>query len=142
MRAAPLRHSLSVPFAILLLLARDAFGQTPGTGAISGIVIDPANRAVANAEVLVVEDTTHIARSVTTTSEGVFRVPRLPPGKYSVTVNAPHFVRNTSSSIRVAVSETTCLNVTLAISASVCSGRITSTAANPRIIQFAAKYIF
>src|SRR3954469_2254788 len=115
MRSALLLRRLSAPIIAIVLLARVASGQTPGTGAISGIVFDPANRAVVNAQVLVVEDATHISRTVTTTSEGVFRASLLQPGSYTVTVSAPHFAPNTSRSISVAVSETTSLNLTLAI---------------------------
>jgi hypothetical protein len=96
-------------------LATVAFAQTPGTGAISGVVFDPSKRVVVNAAVLAVNDATHISRSVTTTPEGVFRLPLLPPGTYTVTVSMPGFAVNASHSIRVTVSETTSLNVTLAI---------------------------
>jgi hypothetical protein len=128
METALLHRRLSAPFTVMLLLASVAPGQTPGTGAISGIVLDPANRAVANAEVLVSDDATHISRSVTTTAEGIFRVPLLPPGKYSVTVKAPHFAPNTSPSIPVAVSDTTTLNVTLAVAGTSTNIQVSSNA--------------
>ncbi|MDQ1451973.1 MAG: hypothetical protein QOK38_1839, partial [Acidobacteriaceae bacterium] len=115
MKAVFSRVYSTAPSLMLLLVASACFGQTPGTGAISGLVSDPAKRAVANAEVLAVDDATHISRSVTTTPGGVFRVPLLPPGRYTVTVKAPQFAVNVSSSVQVAVSETTSLNITLAV---------------------------
>ena len=99
-----------------LPLASAAFGQTPGTGAISGVVYDPSNRVVENATALVVNEATHVSRSVMTTSEGLFRVPLLLPGEYAVTVKANGFAENTSHLITVTVSETTSINVTLAVS--------------------------
>ena len=84
-----------------LLLVCTASGQTPGTGAISGVVYDPSNRVVSNAEVLAVNEATHVSRSVTTTQEGVFRVPLLLPGAYTVTVKAAGFAEKTSRSINV-----------------------------------------
>ena len=61
----------------LLLLIGIAFGQTPGTGAISGIVYDPAGRVVQNAGILVVNEATHAA-----TSESPPKVPSdAPPGQ-------------------------------------------------------------
>ncbi len=114
MSTAFLRQFLSASIFFLLLMST-AFGQTPGTGAISGMVYDPANRLVANAQVLAVNEATHDSRSVTTTAEGVFRVPLLPPGTYTVTVKEAGFAENTSRSIQVTVSETTSLNVTLAV---------------------------
>jgi hypothetical protein len=101
--------------AMLLLFTCAAFSQTPGTGAISGTIYDPANRAVANAAVVAVNQATHTSRSVTSTATGVFHVPLLLPGTYDVTVNMPGFAMNTSHSIQVTVSQTTSLNVTLAI---------------------------
>jgi hypothetical protein len=98
-----------------LLLGGTTFGQTPGTGAISGVVDDPSKRVVPNAEVLALNEATHVSRSLTTTPEGVFRVPLLPPGTYTVSVKAPGFAENISRSIQVTVSETTSMNVTLAI---------------------------
>jgi hypothetical protein len=100
---------------LLLLLAYTAFAQTPETGAISGVVHDPTNRVVANAEVLVIYEATHTARSVTSTAAGVFRVPLLPPGVYEVTVKAPGFAVNTSRLVQVTVSNTTSLNVALTV---------------------------
>ena len=77
----------------------EAFGQTPGTGAISGVVYDSSNRVIANAEVLTVNDGTHVSRSADTTPEGVFRVPLLSPGTYTVTVKAQDFQEHTSQPI-------------------------------------------
>ena len=98
-----------------LLLLSPGFGQTPGTGAISGIVYDPATRAVSNAEVSAVNEATGVSRSVKTSPEGVFRVPLLLPGTYTLTVNAGGFAANTTRSIQVTVSQTSSVNVTLAI---------------------------
>ena len=89
-------------------------GQTPGTGAISGIVYDPAGKVVSNASVEARDESTRVARSVTTTQEGLFRVPLLPPGSYTVSVTAQGYAVNTSQPIRVVVSETSSLSITLA----------------------------
>ena len=78
---------------LLFVLVGRAFGQTPGTGAISGVVYDSSNRVIANAEVLTVNDGTHASRSAVTTPEGVFRVPLLSPGTYTVTVKAQRLSR-------------------------------------------------
>jgi hypothetical protein len=100
---------------VLLLLASAVDAQTPGTGAISGVVYDPTNRAVADAEVLATNDATHISRSATTSSEGVFRLALLPPGMYAVSVKAPGYEIHTAPSVQVTVSETSSLPVTLVV---------------------------
>jgi hypothetical protein len=110
-------HALFVA-AIVLSFASAAFGQTPGTGAISGTVYDPAKSVIPNVEVLVTNDATHLSRFVTTTTEGVFRVPLLTPGVYSVSAKAAGFAVNTSHSVEVTVSETTSINLTLTVAGS------------------------
>ena len=111
-----------------LLLPNLVYGQTPGTGAISGIVFDPSNRVVINAEVTVVSADTHFSRSVTTTSTGLFRAPLLPPGAYAVTVKAPGFAVSTSPSVVVTVSQITSLNVILAVASENQSLKVSSAA--------------
>ena len=111
---SPLPHL--VASAILLPLGMSgAFAQTPGTGAISGVVYDQANHAVTNAAVAAMNTGTHLSRSVTTSADGGFRVSLLPPGVYAVSVTAPGFALNTVQSVQVTVSETTSLSVILAI---------------------------
>ena len=107
-----------------ILAASSACAQDAATGAISGIVYDPANHAVSKAEVLAENEATHVSRSVTTNSEGVFRVPLLPPGSYVVAVKMAGFAENTSHSIEVTVSQTTSLNVTLALAAAASSAGV------------------
>jgi hypothetical protein len=112
--ASPQRYFALTAMVFSLLLST-ALSQTPGTGAISGIVYDPQNKVIANAEVTAINDATHVSRSVNATGDGVFRVPLLSPGTYTVTVKAEGFAANTSQSIQVTVSEITSLNVTMAI---------------------------
>jgi len=127
MKTALLRIHLALFLLALLSYAAIATGQTPGTGAIAGVVYDPATRAVANAEVVAVSDATHATRSAHTSGEGVFRLPLLPPGTYSITVKAAGFAANTSRSIQVTVSETVTLNPILSIASATTSVQVDST---------------
>jgi hypothetical protein len=111
----PVRSVLAACTMALFLLVSPTFGQTPGTGAISGTVYDPATRAVANAEVSAVNEATGVSRSVATSSEGAFRVPLLLPGSYTLTVSAGGFATSSLRSIQVTVSQTSSVNVTVAI---------------------------
>lgn len=95
-----------------------ALGQAPGTGAISGAVSDTSSRAIGNAEVEAVNEATHASRSVFTSAEGVFRVPLLLPGNYTVMVKAAGFAPRTSTHVEVTVSETASLNLTLSVAGS------------------------
>ena len=126
MKTASPKRYLAAFTTAFLLLASASLGQAPGTGAISGVVSDPASRPVANADVLVVDDATHLSRAAQTTSEGVFRVPLLPPGTYDVTVKAPGYVAHTSTSVLVTVSETSSLTVTLAVAGATTNIQVSS----------------
>ena len=105
---------LAVGAAFLLCIV-PCVAQTPGTGAISGIVVDPSNRAVTNAEVMVVNQQTHVSRNVQTSSEGLFRIPLLVPGVYSVTVNSPGFAGSSTTEVPVVASEVSSINVSLMV---------------------------
>jgi len=113
---------------VATILCAAAAAQAPGTGAISGVISDPSNRVVALASVLVVSNATHVSRSVTTTADGVFRVPLLRPGAYTVTVDVPGFAVNTSRDIEVTVGETTSLNVALKVAGDVASVQVEADA--------------
>ncbi|HEX3437050.1 MAG TPA: TonB-dependent receptor [Pseudacidobacterium sp.] len=109
-------QTLSVLCAmIFFFLTGLGFGQTPGTGAISGTVYDPSNKAVTNAEVRAVNDATQAARSVITTAEGSFRLPLLPPGIYTMTASASGFATSTLHAIQVTVSQTTSISLILSV---------------------------
>ena len=128
MKAAPLRYFLALSAIFLIMTASAVLCQTPGTGAISGVVYDPAKRVIANAEVLAVNEATHASRSVQTSADGVFRVSLLLPGNYAVTVKAAGFTEQTARSVQVTVSETSSLSLTLAIAAAGTNVQVTSDA--------------
>jgi hypothetical protein len=128
MNAAPLRYFLTVSAIFLTMTASVVLCQTPGTGAISGVVYDPAKRVIANAEILAVNEATHASRSVQTSTEGAFRVPLLLPGTYVVTAKASGFAEQTTRGVQVTVSEVSSLSLTLAIAAAGANVQVTSDA--------------
>jgi hypothetical protein len=91
--------------------------QAPGTGALAGQVFDPSRAVVAGAQVSVVNEETNVSRTVHTTAEGLFRVPLLPPGNYSVTIEVPGFKQKTLRSVQVVVSETAAVDIQLEVGA-------------------------
>src|SRR5271170_7294792 len=102
-------------FNLILLTAGFVEAQAPGTGAIIGHVFDPSGAVIANARVTVVSEATNSSRTVNVTSEGLFHVPLLPPGNYTLVAEAANFQSRTVRSIHVAVTETTPVNITLAV---------------------------
>jgi hypothetical protein len=70
MKIALVRIQSRCTVLIFLLSMKIVSGQTPGRGAISGVVLDPMNRVVTNVEVVIVNEATHVSRMVRTIPAG------------------------------------------------------------------------
>jgi len=112
-RAVYLR--LAGAIAILLACGSAALAQTADTGAITGKVYDQSGAVVAKATAVVTNTATNQSRQVPTSADGVFRVPLLPPGVYSVSVQAEGFEKETVAELHVIVSETATLEFRLKV---------------------------
>jgi len=62
-------------------------------GTISGIVTDPSGSAITGAKVTATNIATDTQSATVTTGAGVYTIPELPAGQYSVTVKAASFSR-------------------------------------------------
>jgi len=98
-----------------LIQAALVLGQSPGTGAIQGSVVDPSGHPVPNASVAIENEATHFSRSVTTNAAGLFTAAMLPPGEYSSSVKAEGFAESKVGSLPVVVSETSTIQFRLRI---------------------------
>ncbi len=74
---------------LFLLLAATALAQY--TSGIEGTVTDQSGAAIANANVVIINDATQVAREAVTNASGYFRVPDLAPGVYRVQVRETGF---------------------------------------------------
>ncbi len=113
MTGLALNKYLAVSIVSLLTLVSAA--QDPGTGAIKGHVYDPAGLPVSGSHVLIVNESTHAKRSADTSTEGLFTVPLLSPGSYTVIVRQPGFEERESHAVVVSVGDTSSLIVRLSI---------------------------
>ncbi len=110
------RHQLAVcrllcVIFLALLSSTSAFAQSGyTTGAIVGTVTDPVGAAVPNAAVVVRNIGTAQERRVTSASDGVFQVPTLNPGMYSVEVTASGFATVHAAQVEVTVGQTVAFN--------------------------------
>src|SRR5438552_517824 len=77
------------PLICILFLVTSARAQFRAT--IQGTVLDPAGGVVAGAKITVLNQDTGATRESTASAEGFYRVAELPPGKYTVIVEAPGF---------------------------------------------------
>ena len=90
---------------LVLLAAGRLAAQSPGTGAISGKVVDRSGAVIADAHVSAMSEKTATTRTVATTAGGSFSVALLPPGDYSLVVGKSGFQSKTLRSIHVTVTE-------------------------------------
>ena len=78
--------------ASLLLAHSAAHAQDAATGAIDGHAADSSGASIAGARVVATRAATSATRATTTDSAGRFALPSLPPGKYSLLIEAAGFV--------------------------------------------------
>src|SRR4030095_14167985 len=89
MRLRALATVLAV-VVILLAGAMSAFAQTTGSATLTGTVVDNVG-VVPGATVTATQVSTTVPRTVTTNEQGEFRIPSLPPGRYTVKVEMDGF---------------------------------------------------
>ena len=75
----------------LSLLTVGAFAQGGGNVAITGTVTDASGGVLPNAKVIVTQKNTSISRVVTSNGTGQFNVSSIPPGTYTVSIEATGF---------------------------------------------------
>ncbi len=100
---------------ILLSLSAGAVAQDASTGAIRGIISDPAGARLASANVVAVNAATGFRYSVTSNSEGAFALELLPPGVYSVRIEASNMSPHVREKIKVDIGGTIELDIKLAV---------------------------
>ncbi len=76
---------------VMVLLTSGALAQSTTDGAIGGTVTDSSGAAVPNAKVMVKNNGTNAEETVMTDDTGYFRVGKLQPGEYTVSVEAQGF---------------------------------------------------
>jgi|SRR5579872_534544 len=100
--------------ALLIIIAAVAYGQT-FRGAINGTVSDATGAVVPKANVTVTNTGTSVSQSMVTTTDGAFSFQDLPPGPYSVAVNASGFQPVTVSNITVTAGQVYTVPVRLTV---------------------------
>ena len=86
-------HKALFLLAVALPLALPAVlkAQTAGAGAITGTVTDSTGAAIPNATVVATNTATSVSTQRTSSSSGLFNIAPLPPGTYSLSVQAQGF---------------------------------------------------
>jgi Carboxypeptidase regulatory-like domain/TonB dependent receptor len=84
---------------------------------IQGTVLDPEGNAIAGCKVQVVEQSTGLTRETVTSDQGFYRIAELPPGKYTVTVEATGFNKSVSKDVAVEAEQPRGFDVALVVGA-------------------------
>jgi hypothetical protein len=106
---------LLVAFAFSMLLFTKGYAQ--GTSVISGSVVDPQSKVIAGATVTIKNAANNFSRTQVTDSSGNFNFSSLPPGTYTLEVEAQGFKKAVSNQVEALVAKTTSLVITLEVGA-------------------------
>src|SRR5262245_55685964 len=81
----------SIVLLLLLCHSRFLVAQS-GMGAIKGTVVDESGGVIPGASLRLVEVSTKSARNAITNESGIFVIPSVPPGTYSLTISKDLFM--------------------------------------------------
>lgn len=110
------RHLLSFVLIVPIVFVDTLWAQSQlGTGAVRGVVTDPSGTAVLGAIVTVTNTGTGLVRRMTTEEAGLFNVPVLPIGQYTVRVEKSGFATQERTDLTVNVGSTATLQIQLTI---------------------------
>ncbi|MDE1176799.1 MAG: TonB-dependent receptor [Edaphobacter sp.] len=88
---------LALPLILSLMLPSALHAQAAGTASIQGTVTDSTGAAVPNAKVIFTQTDTHSSREATTSGNGLYSLPNIPVGPFSLMVTASGFASYTQT---------------------------------------------
>ncbi|HSP13822.1 MAG TPA: TonB-dependent receptor [Thermoanaerobaculia bacterium] len=103
---------LSSLFVVALLCASMAFAQS-GSGSLSGHITDASGAALPGVTITATNEATGFNRTVVTDSDGSYKFPTLPIGKYTVLTDLSGFAAVATKNVEVNVASERALNVSL-----------------------------
>lgn len=111
-------HVAATALCVLMLASATAWAQTGGsTSTLTGTVVDSDGGVIPGATVEVKNNATGVVNSVVTNTSGVFSVPGLNPGTYTVTAALSGFKTSVVSDVRLIGGTTAAVKATLEIGA-------------------------
>ena len=104
---------LSLVTCVMLMIASPVLAQ--GTSTINGRLLDQGDAVLPGATVLTTNASTGVVRSAVTNGEGVYSLPGLEPGVYTVAAELPGFATATRNGVTLGVNVTLTLDFKLGI---------------------------
>ena len=112
--------------AVLLCVSTATYAQSD-LGSISGFIRDPSSASVPNAKVTV-RNQTGLERQATSDESGHYTITNIPPGLYSIRVEAPGFKRFESSNNKLDPSSNLSIDASLSVGAATETVEVSATA--------------
>jgi Carboxypeptidase regulatory-like domain/TonB dependent receptor len=109
-------HRIAYLFAFAMSLVFPLTAQSPN-GTINGRVLDPSNKVIGGADLLVINDATGVKYSGKTNEDGIYVVPNLPPGPYRLQVSKVGFKTLIKPDIVLNIQDALSINFTLPVGA-------------------------
>ena len=103
-------------FACAVSLALPLAAQSTN-GTINGRVLDPSNKVIGGADILVINDATGVQYSGKTNEDGIYVMPNLPPGAYRLQVSKVGFKALIKPDIVLNIQDALSINFTLPVGA-------------------------
>jgi hypothetical protein len=103
-------------FACAMSLALPLTAQSPN-GTMNGRVLDPSNKVISGADILVISDATGLKYPGKTNDDGIYVVPNLPPGAYRLQVSKLGFKTLIKPDIVLNIQDALSINFTLPVGA-------------------------
>ena len=127
-----------VTFVLVSALLPPLFGSSANaqatTGSIRGVVLDQSGAVVAGATISAKNEATGVTTAtLKSTGDGIYNLPNLIPGKYTVTAEAPNFKKAVFTSVDVRVGQDTTLDV--ALQAGIATETVTVMAGTEEVIN-------
>src|SRR5438874_12652171 len=100
---------------LVLWMSAGALHAQTTNGGIQGTVSDPNGGAVVGASITARNLDTALTQATSTTDAGVYSLPNLPPGRYSVVVEAPGLKKYSQEGVTVSTGTTVSLDIPMQV---------------------------
>jgi len=101
--------------SLCALFSLQIFAQAPGSASLTGRVTDPQRLAIPGAAVTVTSEATGVARETRTNDEGLYLLPNMAAGRYTLRVSTQGFAERTLSDMALHVGQVRMVDVELSL---------------------------
>ena len=115
MNTSYIRRAVCLVSALLIFVFVSMVSAQEFRGTVTGTITDPNGAVVPGASVTIRNTETNISNTVTTSDEGQYTVPLLPPGSYTVSATANGFRTSTVENVTIQVEDRLTIDMQLQV---------------------------